>query len=381
MHRLCHVTVEVLSSLWSNTICALRFYFLIAPRSLLHHEAIAITVEYQFAAHNYHPLPVVFARAEGVNVWDPEGRQYLDSLSAYSAVNQVHYHSKLVEALWVEKVNQIFGYEMALSMNMGIEAIETAIKDKALIFSVADNFHGRTYILSLAPMAAITLLNDTNSKGNYGSLLPNLGHPIHNNIADFEKVLEAHGKETAAFICKPIQGEAEVVVPDQDYFPQVQALCKKNKVLFVRDEIQTGIDRTGRMFSRMVILGKVISGGLYPVSIVLSRKEIMLVVEPGTPSDWAMCFEGIKALNSLILKTVQGKGLLNAAVIDESAENGRTAWELCLHLKSKDILAKPTHGDIIRIAPPLVISEAELQKGLSIIAAAIKEPPTDCSKG
>lgn len=292
-------------------------------------------------------------------------------------------------------------------------------------------------------MTAITLSTDPESKENYGPYVPNIGavnpstgNPIrYNNIADLEAVLEAHGKETAAFICEPIQGEAGVVVPDEDYLPQVQALCKKHNVLFICDEIQTGIARTGRMLCSqwanikpdIITLGKAISGGMYPVSAVLSSKDIMLVIEPGShgstyggnPLGCAVSIraleiveeenlieqaeklgnifrDGVKALNSPIIKTIRGKGLLNAVVIDEAAADGRTAWDLCLLLKSKGLLvseftryevslrttltsalqAKPTHGDIIRFAPPLVITEAELRKGLNIIAEAIKELPT-----
>lgn len=410
----------------------------------------AIASENEHAAHNYHPLPVVFARAQGVNVWDPEGRQYLDFLSAYSAVNQGHCHPELVKALteqasrltlssrafyndvfpkWAEKVRDVFGYDMVLPMCTGAEAVETAIKvarkwayktkgvpqDKAWIFGVENNFHGRT-------MAAITLSVDPESRANYGPYVPNIGaynpttgKPIrYNNIADLEEVLEAHGKETAAFICEPIQGEAGVVVPDEGYLAQVQALCKKHNVLFICDEIQTGIGRTGRMLCSqwaeikpdIITLGKAISGGLYPVSCILSSKEIMLVVEPGThgstyggnPLGCAVSIRALEimeeedltakadrlgnlfrdslaALNSPILKVIRGKGLLNAVVIDESAANGRTAWDLCLLLKSKGLLAKPTHGDIIRFAPPLVITEEELRKGLAIITESIKELP------
>jgi ornithine--oxo-acid transaminase len=417
----------------------------------------AIKAEEEFAAHNYHPLPVVFARAQGVNVWDPEGRHYLDFLSAYSAVNQGHCHPELVKALadqagrltlssrafyndvfprWAEKVRQMFGYDMVLPMNTGAEAVETAIKvarkwaykvkgveeGKALIFSASDNFHGRT-------MTAISLSTDPESKDNYGPYVPNIGSvdpvsgaPIrYNNIADLEAVLEAHGKRTAAFIVEPIQGEAGVVVPDADYLPRVQALCAKHNVLFICDEIQTGIGRTGRMLCSqwadikpdVVTLGKAISGGMYPVSAVLASRDVMLVVEPGThgstyggnPLGCAVSIraleimeeegltehaerlghifrDGIAALNSPIIKVVRGKGLLNAVVIDEAAADGRTAWDLCLLLKSKGLLAKPTHGDIIRFAPPLVITEAELRKGLNIIAEAIKELPTvEKSKG
>lgn len=271
-------------------------------------------------------------------------------------------------------------------------------------------------------MAAITLSVDPESRENYGPYVPNIGayNPTtgkairYNNIADLEEVLEAHGHETAAFICEPIQGEAGVVVPDEGYLQKVQELCTKHKVLFICDEIQTGIGRTGRMLCSewagikpdIVTLGKAISGGMYPVSCVLSRKEVMLVVEPGThgstyggnPLGCAVSIraleimeeedltakadklgntfrDSLKALNNPILKVIRGKGLLNAVVIDESAANGRTAWDLCLLLKSKGLLAKPTHGDIIRFAPPLVISEEELRKGLDIITEALNELP------
>jgi ornithine--oxo-acid transaminase len=430
----------------------------------------AIAIEEEYAAHNYHPLPVVFARAEGVNVWDPEGNHYYDFLSAYSAVNQGHCHPELIKTLteqagrltlssrafyndvfpkWAEKVRSVFGYDMALPMCTGAEAVETAIKiarkwaykvkgvpqEKAWIFGVSENFHGRTVSpidvsnnykipqTNMSQMTAITLSVDPESRENYGPYVPNVGafnpstgKPIrYNNIADLEEVLEAYGKETAAFICEPIQGEAGVVVPDDDYLAKVQALCTKHNVLFICDEIQTGIGRTGRMLCSqwanikpdLVTLGKAISGGMYPVSCVLSSKEIMLVVEPGThgstyggnPLGSAVSIraleimeeedltakaeklgnmfrDGLKALNTPILKVIRGKGLLNAVVIDESAANGRTAWDLCLLLKSKGLLAKPTHGDIIRFAPPLVISEEDLRKGLEIIAEAIKELPT-----
>jgi len=411
----------------------------------------AIKTEEEYAAHNYHPLPVVFARASGVNVWDPEGNHYLDFLSAYSAVNQGHCNPELVKALadqagrltlssrafyndvfprWAEKVRNMFGYDMVLPMNTGAEAVETAIKiarkwaykvkgveqGKALVFSATDNFHGRT-------MVAISLSTDPESKDNYGPYVPNIGStcpvtgkPIrYNNIKDLEEVLETHGKNTAAFICEPIQGEAGVVVPDPGYLEAVQALCKKHNVLFICDEIQTGIGRTGRMLCSewagikpdMVTLGKAISGGMYPVSCVLSSKDIMLVVEPGThgstyggnPLGCAVSIkaleimeeqdltakaeklgnifrDGVEKIGSPIVKVVRGKGLLNAVVIDESKAEGRTAWDLCMLMKSKGLLAKPTHGDIIRFAPPLVITEAELRKGLSIIADSLKELPT-----
>ncbi|PHH88342.1 hypothetical protein CDD83_7672 [Cordyceps sp. RAO-2017] len=411
----------------------------------------AISAEKELAAHNYHPLPVVFSRAKGVDVWDPEGRHYIDFLSAYSAVNQGHCHPELVKALadqagrltlssrafhndvfprWAEKVRDVFGYDMVLPMNTGVEAVETAVKiarkwaykvkgverDQALVFCVADNFHGRS-------MTAITLSTDPESKANYGPYVPKIGasNPStgkairFNNVADLEEVLEEHGANTAAFLVEPIQGEAGVVVPDDDYLRRVHALCQKHKVLLICDEVQTGIGRTGRMLCSewsgikpdMVTLGKAISGGMYPVSAVLSSKEVMLVVEPGThgstyggnPLGCAVSIralelieeegmtanaerlgnvfrDGLAALKSPVIKAVRGKGLLNAIVIDESATSGRTAWDLCLLLKKKGLLAKPTHGDIIRFAPPLVITETELRKGLNIIAEAIKELPT-----
>ncbi|KAK0121551.1 ornithine aminotransferase [Cadophora gregata] len=413
-------------------------------------SAGAIEAEHKYAAHNYHPLPIVFARAEGCNVWDPEGKQYIDFLSAYSAVNQGHCHPELVKALceqagrltlssrafhndvfpkWAEKVKDVFGYDMVLPMNTGAEAVETAIKiarkwaykvkgvpqGKALIFGVAENFHGRT-------MTAVTLSTDPESRDNYGPYVPGIGaicpstkKPIRfNNVADLEEALEAHGKETAAFIVEPIQGEAGVVVPADDYLTKVQELCKKHNVLLICDEIQTGIGRTGRMLCSqwanikpdMVTLGKAISGGMYPVSCVLGSKEVMLVVEPGThgstyggnPLGCAVSIraleimeeedltaraealgkilrQGLEDLKSPMISTVRGKGLLNAIVIDESKTGGHSAWDLCMLMKSKGLLAKPTHQNIIRFAPPLVISEEQMKQSLKIIGDAIKELP------
>ncbi|TRX94781.1 hypothetical protein FHL15_004242 [Xylaria flabelliformis] len=388
----------------------------------------AIAAEHKYAAHNYHPLPIVFSRAQGIDVWDPEGKHYLDFLSAYSAVNQGHCHPELVKALaeqagrltlssrafhndvfpkWAEKVQQMFGYDMVLPMNTGAEAVETAIK-------IARKWAYK--------VKAVTLSTDPESKDNYGPYIPNIGatspstgKPIrYNNVADLEAVLEAHGKETAAFIVEPIQGEAGVVVPDDDYLRKVQDLCRKHNVLLICDEIQTGIGRTGRMLCSewagikpdMVTLGKAISGGMYPVSCVLSSKEIMLVVEPGThgstyggnPLGCAVSIralelmeeeqltrkaeklgnvfrESITSLKSPIVKLVRGKGLLNAVVVDESQTNGHSAWDLCLLLKEKGLLAKPTHGDIIRFAPPLVITEAQMHKAIAIIGDALQELP------
>ncbi|QSZ29800.1 hypothetical protein DSL72_004318 [Monilinia vaccinii-corymbosi] len=422
------------------------------PESKYHStsSASAIHDEHEYAAHNYHPLPIVFARASGSTVWDPEGNQYIDCLSAYSAVNQGHCHPELVKALcaqaqrltlssrafyndvfpkWAEKIKDVFGYEMVLPMNTGAEAVETAIKiarkwaykvkgveqDKALIFAAAENFHGRT-------MTAISMSVDPESRDNYGPYVPGVGAACpttkrqirFNNISDLEIVLKAHGKDTAAFIVEPIQGEAGVVVPDDDYLSKVHALCKKHNVLLICDEIQTGIGRTGRMLCSewsgikpdMVTLGKAISGGMYPVSCVLGSKEIMLTVEPGThgstyggnPLGCAVSIraleimeeeklteraeklghvlrKGLEDLKSPMIKVVRGKGLLNAIVIDESKTGGHSAWDLCMLLKTKGLLAKPTHENIIRLAPPLVISEADIHKALSIIKEAIIELP------
>lgn len=411
----------------------------------------AIAAESEYAAHNYHPLPVVFARAQGVHVWDPEGKHYLDFLSAYSAVNQGHCHPELVKALaeqaarltlssrafhndvfpvWAEKVRSVFGFDMVLPMNTGAEAVETAIKiarkwaykvkgvapGRALVFSAADNFHGRT-------MTAVSLSLDPESRDNYGPYLPNVGAtnpttgaPIrYNNIADLEAVLAAHGADTAAFIVEPIQGEAGVVVPDDDYLARAAALCRRHNVLLICDEIQTGVARTGRMLCcewagvrpDVVTLGKAISGGMYPVSCVLARRDVMGVVEPGThgstyggnPLGCAVSIralelveeeglvekaerlgrvfrEGVEAFRSPVVRTVRGRGLLNAVVIDESAAGGRTAWDLCMLLKEKGVLAKPTHGNIIRFAPPLVITEEELRGAIKTIGEALAELPT-----
>ncbi|KAI0481189.1 ornithine aminotransferase [Xylariaceae sp. FL0804] len=418
-----------------------------------HHAAStkdAIDAEHEFAAHNYHPLPVVFAKASGVDVWDPEGKHYIDFLSSYSAVNQGHCHPELVKALteqagrltlssrafhndvfpkWAEKVHQVFGYDMVLPVNTGAEAVETAVKvarkwaykvkgvppNKAIVLGAGENFHGRT-------MTAVTLSTDPESRDNHGPYVPNVGATCpstgktirYNNVADLEEALEAHGKDTAAFIVEPIQGEAGVVVPDDDYLSKVHALCKKHNVLLICDEIQTGIGRTGRMLCcewagikpDMVTLAKAISGGMYPVSCVLSSKEIMLVVEPGThgstyggnPLGCAVSIralelmeeeqltqkaeklghifrDGLAALQSPVIRTIRGKGLLNAVVIDESKTNGRSAWDLCLLLKEKGLLAKPTHGNIIRFAPPLVITEPQLRKAIDTIGEALQELP------
>lgn len=446
----------------------------------------AMSAEANYAAHNYHPLPIVFAKASGCSVWDPEGKEYLDFLSAYSAVNQGHCHPKLIQALteqagrltlssrafyndvfpkFAEKVTSMMGFEMVLPMNTGAEAVETAVKiarkwgykvkgvpkDKALVFSVTENFHGRTF-------AAITMSTDPESRDNYGPYLPNVGAVCpstgkaipFDDVAAVEAAFKAHGKETAGFLVEPIQGEAGIVVPDENYLRRVRQLCDEYNVLMICDEIQTGIARTGRMLCHewsgikpdMVLLGKAISGGMYPVSCVLGSKKIMLTVEPGThgstyggnPLGSAVAIkaleiveeeqlveraerlgeefrQGLRAIqkkNSMIT-TIRGKGLLNAIVIDESKTGGHSAWDLCMLMKEKGLLvgralkiahvkhsttassahddkvetianqcvqAKPTHQNIIRLAPPLVISEDQIKTALSIIEQAIDELPS-----
>ncbi|KAK7522125.1 ornithine aminotransferase-like protein [Phyllosticta citriasiana] len=410
----------------------------------------AFHAEHEHAAHNYHPLPVVFSRASGVDVWDPEGRHYLDFLSAYSAVNQGHCHPELVKALvdqasrltlssrafyndvfprFAEYVTKTLGFDMVMPMNTGAEAVETAVKiarkwgykvkgipeNQALVFSAQENFHGRTF-------AAITMSTDPESRDNYGPYLPGIGsvdpatnQPIrYNNVDDVRRVLEAHGKNTAAFLVEPIQGEAGIVVPDNSYLTEVKALCEKHNVLLICDEIQTGIARTGRMLCHewsgikpdLVLLGKAISGGMYPVSCVLGSKEVMLTVEPGThgstyggnPLGSAIAIraleiiqeenmveraeklgnvfrEGLRKIDNPMITLVRGKGLLNAIVIDEGKTNGHSAWDLCMLFKEKGLLAKPTHQNIIRLAPPLVITEEQIQNALDIIRDAINELP------
>lgn len=414
----------------------------------------AIAAEHEYAAHNYHPLPVVFARAKGTSVWDPEGRHYLDFLSAYSAVNQGHCHPELVKALcdqasrvtlssrafyndvfpkFAEFVTKFFGFDMVLPMNTGAEAVETGIKiarkwgykvkgipeNQAVVLSAANNFHGRTF-------AAISMSSDPESRDNYGPYLPNIGSTIpgtdkpitFNDKAALREAFEKVGeKHLAAFLVEPIQGEAGIIVPDDDYLQEARALCDKYNALLICDEIQTGIARTGRLLCHewssikpdLVLLGKAISGGMYPVSCVLGRKDVMLTIEPGThgstyggnPLGCAVAIraleivrdenmvekaerlgqifrDGLKAIQSQspVIKVVRGKGLLNAIVIDESQTNGHTAWDLCMLMKEKGLLAKPTHQNIIRLAPPLVITEEEIKTALGIIEQAVKELPT-----
>lgn len=409
-------------------------------------------MEHKHGAHNYHPLPVVFDSAKGAKVWDPEGREYIDMLSAYSAVNQGHCHPKLVAAVqaqaskltlssrafynsqfgpYAEFVTRMFGYDMVLPMNTGAEAVETALKvarkwayevkkvpqGKAMILACEGNFHGRT-------LGVISMSTDPESRGGFGPFLEGVGPTYmskdgttktirYNCIPDLKEALETHGGHIAAFLVEPIQGEAGIVVPDDGYLAEAHKLCKEYNVLLICDEIQTGLCRTGKMLCAewdgvrpdMILLGKALSGGMYPVSAVLADKPIMGVIKPGehgstyggNPLGSAIAIvalqilvdeqlaeraerlgkvfrDGIKAINSPLVQTVRGRGLLNAVVIDESkSKRGRTAWQLCLLLKQRGLLAKPTHVNTIRFAPPLVIEEEDLRKAIDIIAKALKD--------
>ncbi|PWN98923.1 putative CAR2-ornithine aminotransferase [Tilletiopsis washingtonensis] len=397
---------------------------------------------------------MVFSRALGAHVWDPEGRQYLDFLSAYSAVNQGHCNPRIVAALvaqasrltlssrafyndafgpFAKKVTELFGYESVLPMNTGAEAVETALKlsrkwgyqvkgieaGKAHILSVSGNFHGRT-------LGIVSMSTDDESRDGFGPFLEGVGpgigdlHIRYNHAEDLEAVLDKHGKDVCAFLVEPIQGEAGIVVPDHGYLQRVRELCTKHNVLLICDEIQTGLGRTGRMLAcehegirpDIVTLGKALSGGVYPVSCVLADRSIMHVIKPGEHGSTyggnpLGCAVAAAALDVLVddklseraerlgakfrgdllklkesgevpmLSEIRGRGLLNAIVIDSSkSQKGRTAWQLCLLLKSKGLLAKPTHVNIIRLAPPLVIEEADLDRGVEIIRQSLLEIDT-----
>lgn len=412
----------------------------------------AMEYDDKYSAHNYHPLPVVISKGLGAHVWDPEGKEYIDFLSAYSAVNQGHCHPKIIAALteqahkltlssrafhndvfgqFAKYVTEYFDYEMVLPMNTGAEAVETAIKlarkwgymkkgikaGEAIVLCATENFHGRT-------IAIVSMSTDPEAREHYGPYLEQVGPYIpgtnkplrYNNVEDLEEAFKNAGDKIAAFLVEPIQGEAGIVVPDADYLSRVSALCKKYNVLLICDEIQTGIARTGKLLCfehsnikpDVVLLGKAISGGVTPVSAVLSSKDIMLCIEPGThgstyggnPLSCAVAMAALQVvkdeklterseelgqklrkgleplLETGIVTAVRGKGLLNAIVIDASKANGRSAWDLCLLMKEKGLLAKPTHDTIIRLAPPLVISEEDIEKSLKIISEAVKELPS-----
>lgn len=400
----------------------------------------AIELEDKHGAHNYHPLPVVLERGEGVYVWDVDGKQYFDFLAAYSAVNQGHCHPKIVSAL-VEQAQKLtltsrafyndslgeyekfitayFGFDKVLPMNTGAEGVETALKlarkwayekkgvaeNEAKIIVCKNNFHGRT-------ISIVSASNDPDARQNFGPFTPGILAVEYNNAADLEKVLNEYGKTVAAFLIEPIQGEAGVVVPDEGYLKKCYDLCKAHNVLFIADEIQSGLGRTGKRLAcdhegvhpDMLILGKALSGGTYPVSAVLANDDIMLCIKPGQHGSTyggnpMACKVGITALTVLkeeklsenserlgkilltelkaiqashpeTVKAVRGKGLWAAMVINE--KNSKTAWDVCIDLMNNGLLAKPTHGDTIRFAPPLVINEEQLMECVSIIRKVIK---------
>lgn len=399
----------------------------------------AIALEEKYGAHNYHPLPVVLTKGEGVYVWDVEAKKYYDFLSAYSAVNQGHCHPKLVEALtnqaqqltltsrafyndklgvYEEKITKLFGFDKVLPMNSGAEAVETAIKltrkwayevkkikeEEAVIVVCENNFHGRTTTI-------ISFSNDQEARKNYGPYTEGFVRIPYNNIDALKDVIT--NKNVAGFLVEPIQGEAGVYVPDNGYLSAAFELCKQNNVLFIADEVQTGIARTGKMLAvdhenikpDVLILGKALSGGMYPVSAVLADDEIMNVIKPGqhgstfggNPLAAAVAMAALDIVldeklaenaerlgamfrekltdyitTSNICSLVRGKGLLNAILINDT-EDSDTAWNICLRLRDNGLLAKPTHGNIIRFAPPLVMNEEQLLDCVRIITETLKE--------
>ena len=400
----------------------------------------AINLEDKYGAHNYHPLPVVLDRGEGVYVWDVEGKQYYDFLSAYSAVNQGHCHPKIIKALtdqaatltltsrafyndilgkYEEYVTKFFGFDKVLPMNTGAEAVETAIKlcrkyayekkgiaeNKAEIIVCENNFHGRTTTI-------ISFSNDEDARKNFGPFTAGFIKIEYDNLEALENALQS-SKNIAGFLVEPIQGEAGVYVPSEGYLAKAKALCEKYGVLFIADEVQTGIARTGQLLAvnhenvqpDILIVGKAMSGGVYPVSAVFANDNIMNVIKPGqhgstfggNPLACAVAIAALEVVreeklseNSEVLgklfrselqkfidtndliKSVRGKGLLNAIVINDT-EDSSTAWDICMKLRDNGLLAKPTHGNIIRFAPPLVINEEQLLDCVSIIIKTITE--------
>jgi ornithine--oxo-acid transaminase len=396
--------------------------------------AEAMELENRYGAHNYHPLPVVLERGKGVHVTDVDGVQYLDFLSAYSAVNQGHCHPRIIAALvnqakeltltsrafynnrlgeYEQYITTYFGYDKVLPMNTGVEGGETALKlarkwgyevkkikeNQARMVFVEGNFWGRT-------IAAISSSTDPSSTSGFGPFVPGYDLVPYNDLAALEKALQH--PDVAGFMFEPIQGEAGVVVPDEGYLKGVRALCSRYNVLMIADEVQTGLCRTGKMLAcdheevkpDILILGKALSGGVLPVSAVLANDEVMLVIKPGehgstyggNPLACAVAMEALqvlkdermaenaaemgayfreelKKIDSPLIESIRGKGLLNALVIKE--QEGKTAWDVCMELKRLGLLAKPTHGNIIRFAPPLVISKAQIEQGISIIAKAL----------
>lgn len=402
-------------------------------------SAEIIALENEYGAHNYHPLPVVLTKGEGVYVWDVEGKRYFDFLSAYSAVNQGHCHPKIVGAMieqaqtltltsraffndvlgvYEKYVTDFFGFDKVLPMNTGAEAVETAIKiarkwgyekrgiaeNQAQIIVCDGNFHGRTTTI-------ISFSNDPDAKTNFGPFTPGFIRIPYNDLDALKQALSQ--ENVVGFLVEPIQGEAGVYVPDAGYLSGAKALCETHNTLFIADEVQTGIARTGKILAidhedvkaDILILGKAISGGVYPVSAVLANNEIMNVIKPGQHGSTfggnpiaakvAMAaldvvkdenlaenaevlgklfrakMEEIIAKSDLVVK-VRGKGLLNAIIVNDTPESS-TAWDLCMQLKENGLLAKPTHGNIIRFAPPLVMTEEQLLACVAIIEKTILE--------
>jgi len=398
----------------------------------------SIEMEEHYGAHNYHPLPVVLAKGEGVFLWNPEGKKYYDFLSAYSAVNQGHSHPKIVQALieqaktlcltsraffnnklgaYEKYITEYFGYDMLLPMNSGAEGVETALKlarkwgykvkginpDSALLIFCEGNFHGRT-------LAVVSASTDPDCYDGFGPFLPGVVKIPYNNAAALKEVLEKNGKNVAGFIVEPIQGEAGVLVPDEGYLKDCYDLCKEHNVLFIADEVQTGLARTGKLLAcdyenvrpDILVLGKALSGGVLPISAVLADKDIMLVIKPGQhgstfggfPLACAVATAALEVLkeenlaekayelgkffrNELrqikhpMLKLVRGRGLLNAIIVEP--KDGIEAWDVCLMLMEKGLLCKPTHRHIIRLAPPLVITKEQLIDCVNIIKAVFAE--------
>ncbi len=392
--------------------------------------------EEKYGAHNYHPLPVVLDRGAGVFVWDVEGKRYYDFLSAYSAVNQGHCHPKIIETLieqaqkltltsrafhndllgeYAEFITRYFGYDKVLPMNTGVEAVETALKlarrwgyevkgveqNKAKIIVCADNFHGRT-------LNVISFSTDPSARTNFGPFMPGYVIVEYNNIEALQNALE--DKNVVGFLVEPIQGEAGVVVPDEGYLAKAAAICREANVLFIADEIQTGLARTGKMLAcdhenvhaDILILGKALSGGTIPVSAVLADDEIMLTIKPGehgstyggnplackvtmtalevlvkekmadnAAAQGSYLRQQLKAMNHPNVSIVRGKGLLNAIVIDHAHKDA--AWDLCMNMKDLGLLATPTHGDKIRFAPPLTITREQTDECIEIIHRSLQQ--------
>ncbi|MGE4514262.1 MAG: ornithine--oxo-acid transaminase [Chryseobacterium sp.] len=400
-----------------------------------------IELEDKHGAHNYHPLPVVLDKGEGVFVWDVEDKKYYDFLSAYSAVNQGHSHPKIVNALmeqakklaltsrafynsklgeYEQKITTLFGFDKVLPMNSGAEAVETAVKlarkwsyevkgiseNAAKIIVCENNFHGRTTTI-------VSFSNDPDANQNYGPFTPGFIKIPYNDIDALEEVLSRESENIAAFLVEPIQGEAGVYVPNEGFLKSASELCKKHNVLFIADEVQTGIARTGKLIAcyhenvqpDILILGKALSGGMYPVSAVLANNDIMNVIKPGQHGSTfggnpIACAVAVAALDvveeeklseraeelgklfraeiekvmekTTLITKVRGKGLLNAILINDTPDSS-TAWNICLKLKENGLLAKPTHGNIIRLAPPLVITKEQLLDCVKIIEKTILE--------